>query len=153
MKDNFSALRWIASKACMAIFFSSVLLCSCTLDSKERAQKTKLRQYYIKGEELYKTHCQNCHQADGTGLGGVYPPLRDSDYLLNHRDDVICLIRFGKQGEIVVNGRMYNMQMPPQPNLSDLEVAEIATYIYNSWGNEGGLFDVKDVSPVLDSCR
>lgn len=98
-------------------------------------------------------HCQNCHQADGSGLGGVYPPLRDSDYMVNHRDDVICLIRFGKEGEIIVNGKMYNMQMPPQPSLSDLEVAEIATYIYNSWGNEGGIFDVKDVSPVLDSCQ
>ncbi len=132
---------------------AAVIISGCTLDSKERAQKTKFRQYYIKGEQLYKANCQNCHQADGSGLGELYPPLRKSDYMVSHRDDVICLIRFGKQGEIVVNDKVYNMAMPPQPNLSDLEVAEIATYIYNSWGNDGGMFDVKEITPLLDSCR
>ena len=82
----------------------------------------------------------------------LYPPLKNSDYLLQNTDDVICLIRNGKSGELIVNGKSFNMAMPAMPSLTDLEIAEIATYIYNSWGNEQGLVDVSDVTAVLTRC-
>lgn len=101
---------------------------------------------------MYLKHCSNCHQKDGAGLGRLYPPIAGSDFVKGRRPEVICLIRNGMEGEIIVNGDMYNMAMPPNPALTDLEIAEIATYIFNSWGHKEGLIDVKAVSPLLEKC-
>ncbi|HEY5918464.1 MAG TPA: cytochrome c, partial [Chryseolinea sp.] len=68
------------------------------------------------------------------------------------RNEVICLMRNGKSGELIVNGKSFNKEMPPMPLLSDLEIAEIATYVYNSWGHDEGLVEVADVSSVLAKC-
>ncbi|WP_332367671.1 hypothetical protein [Spirosoma telluris] len=56
-------------------------------------------------------------------------------------------------GPIVVNGKPYNRPMPAHPQLSDLEIAEVITYIYNEWGNEAKLTDVKSVKPILEGCK
>jgi mono/diheme cytochrome c family protein len=68
-------------------------------------------------------------------------------------DSVICLIRHGKSGEMFVNGVQFNQPMPGIPTLSDIEVAEIATYIYNTWGHERGLVEVKEAAEVLAKCE
>jgi cytochrome c551 len=113
----------------------------------------KLNRYFIQGEELYNKHCSNCHQKNGTGLGLVYPPVDVSDYLESNMADVICLIENGKRGELVVNGKSFNQPMPGNPLLTDLEIAEIATYLYNNWGREKGLIDVADVTAILSTCK
>lgn len=125
--------------------------CSVKTDSA-KGFSPKFNQYYIQGEQLYRKHCSNCHQQDGSGLGRLYPPLNTSDYMENNFGEVICLIRHGKGGEMIVNGKQYNLQMPGIPTLSDLEIAEIATYIYNTWSHERGLMEVKDVSALLKDC-
>ena len=112
----------------------------------------KLKQYLAEGERLYLIHCSNCHQRDGQGLRRVYPPLAGSDYLEANLPGIICGMKFGLQGEITVNGVMYNQAMPGVPSLTELELAEIATYLYNSWGPQRGIIDVKRVGNMLDSC-
>ena len=67
-------------------------------------------------------------------------------------NEVLCLIRFGKSGQLIVNGNEYNQSMPGVPSLSDLEVAEIATYIYNTWEHRRGLIEVKAASEILKGC-
>ena len=113
----------------------------------------KYNQYYVQGEKLYIKHCSNCHQDDGSGLGRLYPPLNRSDYMNNYFDEVLCLIRYGMTGELVVNGEHFNQPMPGNPALSDLEIAEIATYIYNSWTHEQGIIEVRKVTEVLSKCE
>lgn len=66
--------------------------------------------------------------------------------------EVICLIKNGKKGDLVVNGKIYNQTMPDMHSLTDLEVAEIATYIFNAWENERGIIEVQDVSKILSLC-
>ncbi len=66
-----------------------------------------------------------------------------SDYMQNHLEEVVCLMRNGKSGELVVNGKNFNQADARVPTLSDLEIAEIATYIYNSWSHNKGIVDVK----------
>lgn len=68
-------------------------------------------------------------------------------------EEVICLMRHGISGEVFVNGKQYNQPMPGIRDLTDLEIAEIATYIYNTWGNEKGIVEVKDVSPIMQACE
>lgn len=134
------------------ILLLTLFSCSTKSDSNRGSSSTKFEQYYIQGEQLYIKNCSNCHQKTGTGLGLVYPPLKQSDFLINNVEQVICLIRNGKKGELIVNGKSYNQPMPAMPSLTDLEIAEIATYIYNSWENELGIVDVQDVSKLLLVC-
>lgn len=120
---------------------------SCQSDEELKRQR-----YITEGILVYKTNCANCHQTNGQGLAALYPPLAGSDYLAN-KNSVICLIRYGQQGPIVVNGKRYNRPMPAFPQLSALEIAELTTYIYNEWGGETKLTDVKAVTPVLEQCK
>ena len=113
---------------------------------------SKFQQYFIEGEQLYRKSCSNCHQINGKGLGLVYPPLAPSDFMDKNFDEVICMIKKGRKGKMIVNGNMYNQPMPGVPLLTELEIAEIATYIYNSWGHEKGLIEAKEVNRSLQPC-
>ena len=143
--------------ACMLVV---IFLSACTSNSgnstesnSNNSSSVKFDQYYVQGEKLYIEHCSNCHQEKGTGLGRLFPPLAVSDYMTNNFDSVVCLMRNGKRGSITVNGIGFNQEMKGIPALSDLEVAEIATYIYNTWQNQRGLVDVKEVSAIMAKCE
>lgn len=131
----------------LVVIATSIGLLSC-----QSEEELKRQRYITEGILVYKNNCANCHQSKGEGLAALYPPIAKSDFLAD-KNGVICLIRHGLQGPIVVNGKPYNRPMPPQPQLSDLEVAELATYIYNEWGNETKLTDVKSVVPILKACK
>jgi mono/diheme cytochrome c family protein len=128
-----------------------VIALACSNRGGDAGHSVKFEQYYNQGEQLYVVHCSNCHQKTGTGLGLVYPPVNQSDFIDNRFDEVICLMRNGRKGELIVNGKMYNQAMPPT-TLSDLEIAEIATYIYNTWGRSRGIVEVSAVSLQLQQC-
>lgn len=112
----------------------------------------KFQQYFVAGEQLYGQHCSNCHQKSGKGLGLVYPPLAPSDFMDKNFEEVICMIKKGRKGDMVVNGNLFNQPMPGVPSLTELEIAEIATYIYNSWSHEKGLIEIKQVNKALQPC-
>jgi cytochrome c551 len=112
----------------------------------------KFDQYFVRGEQLYELHCSNCHQKNGKGLGLVYPPIDDSDFMEQNFEATLCLMKFGIKGEVTVNGKVYNQPMPGVPSLTDLEVAQIATYIYNSGKHKRGLIPVLDVEKIMRDC-
>jgi len=91
-----------------------------------------------RGKGLYETHCIACHQAEGQGLAGAFPPLAGSDWFADDPGKLIDAVVNGLQGPITVNGVQYNAVMPALGYLSDEEVADIATYVLNSWNNDGG---------------
>jgi cytochrome c551 len=126
--------------------------CGSKSDKNQNETSTKFQQYYVHGEKLYAKSCSNCHQLNGTGLGLVYPPLYKSDFMENNFESVICLMRHGIKGELIVNGKSFNQQMHGISTLSDLEIAEIATYIYNTWEHKRGLIDVQEVARIKSSC-
>jgi mono/diheme cytochrome c family protein len=92
-----------------------------------------------KGQKLYNEYCKTCHQETGKGLGSVYPPLAGSDYLkTKSKAEVIKVVTGGLKGEITVNGKKFNGVMAPLPaKYTDQDVADILTYVYGSWGNNG----------------
>ena len=98
------------------------------------------------GEELYKKNCVACHQADGGGIAGSFPPLSKSDYLADKEKTILQVLK-GKSGEIKVNGSMYNGTMPPQ-QLNDDEIAAVLTYVYSSFGNTGGVVSAAEVKAL-----
>jgi nitrite reductase (NO-forming) len=95
------------------------------------------------GKILYSKTCFACHQDNGAGVANAFPPLAASDYLNEDVDRAIGIVLHGKSGEITVNGKKYNSVMTAQ-TLNDEEVANVLTYVYNSWGNSK-----KDVTPEM----
>jgi len=95
------------------------------------------------GKAAYMQTCFACHQAEGQGIANAFPPLAKSDYLNADVNRAIDIILHGKTGEITVNGQKYNSVMTAQ-TLTDEEVANVLTYVYNSWGNSK-----KDVTPAM----
>lgn len=141
----------ISSFRLSIVLFFLVLNFSC--NRSQTKDSTKFTNYFRQGEQLYIKHCSNCHQSNGTGLGRLYPPINKSDFMDNNFSKVICLIRNGIQGELIVNGVNFNQPMPGIPSLTDLEVAEIATYIYNSEDHKRGIVEVKEVTRIMDQCE
>ena len=90
------------------------------------------------GQALFAGTCSTCHQASGAGLAGVFPPLAKSDWLATKPKAAVDVVLRGLTGPVTVNGQSYNSVMPPMAQLADDEVANILTYVLNSWGNPGG---------------
>jgi nitrite reductase (NO-forming) len=101
------------------------------------------------GEATYNRLCAACHQAQGQGIPGTYPPLSKSDYLSSAPPEkLIGHIVNGLQGPISVNGTSYNAVMPPMAFLSDEEIAGSLSYVRASFGNNLGAIKPGDVAKV-----
>ncbi|MEQ6118773.1 cytochrome c [Reichenbachiella sp. MALMAid0571] len=112
-----------------------------------------MRQYKVQGEGLYLMHCDNCHQADGSGLGRLIPPLSENTTIANNRNQIMCVIKYGLEGSLIINGVEYNGKMPGNTELTNLEIAEIMTFVGNSWENSIGIVLSSDVEKGMDSCH
>ena len=89
------------------------------------------------GNTLFKNSCQACHQANGEGLPGVFPPLKDSEWVKGDPDHLIKIILLGLQGPIVVKGDTYNGVMPGYgSSWTDQKIAAVATWVRQAWGNK-----------------
>lgn len=86
------------------------------------------------GKKIYMQTCFACHQAEGQGIPNAFPPLAKSDYLNADVNRAIGIVLKGKTGEITVNGAKYNSVMTRQ-SISNDEIADVMTFVYNSWGN------------------
>ena len=102
------------------------------------------------GKQVYMKTCFACHQAEGQGIPNAFPPLAKSDYLNADVKRAIDIVLNGKTGEIKVNGKKYNSVMTRQ-SLTDEEVADVMTYVYNSWGNNKTNVSIKTVKAVKSS--
>jgi len=100
------------------------------------------------GRVLYNGTCSVCHQQNGEGLAGVFPPLANSDYLMADANRAIEVVLNGLVGPVTVNGSPFNSVMPPMSQLNDDEIANILTFTLNSWGNEDGEISPNDVAEV-----
>jgi nitrite reductase (NO-forming)/hydroxylamine reductase len=101
-----------------------------------------------RGEAAYSANCAACHQPNGEGLRGAFPPLAQSDFLAGNRRDVMQAALFGLSGPITVNGVDYNGVMPSLGHLSDQELADALTYVFNAWGNSYAAVSVDEVAAL-----
>lgn len=100
-----------------------------------------------RGQEVYATICANCHQPDGRGLAGAFPPLAQSDFLLGKIEDPIRVLLEGRQGQITVNGTSYEGVMP-NFSLPDQDIAAVLSYVRSNFGNAGSAVSTDDVRRV-----
>ena len=142
------------------LFLSLFLVLSCNSYQKpteshlpenlDEASKMKYAQYLIQGKILYNTNCTHCHQNSGEGFRKLYPALIGSAALMDDLGPAACLIKYGTKTSRKASNQ--NIVMPAQAELSNLEIAEILTYIGNSWGNQSGFISVSKVATSLVDC-
>ena len=90
------------------------------------------------GAEIYATRCMSCHQMNGGGVPGVFPPLTETEWVTGDEGVLIRIVLNGMTGEIEVNDMAYAGAMPPWGAfLNDEELAALLTYIRTEWGNDG----------------
>ena len=94
----------------------------------------------------------NCHGKNGEGLLALIPPLTDTAYLRHNKLKLACITKNGLKGLIPVSKKLFEGAMPPA-GLSDLETADVLTYITNSFGNKQGVVNVEQVEKDLTSCK
>lgn len=100
-------------------------------------------------DKIYAAHCARCHQPDGLGIPGKFPPLAQADYLENRLASISAVIN-GMTGENVINNEIYTTEMP-KPDLNDRELVAVINYIFSSWGNDiqpTTLNEVKNIKAV-----
>ena len=108
---------------------------------------------FAQGEILYNNFCSNCHMVDGNGLANLIPPVAESDYLQNHAAQIACIIRYGMEGKIVVNGVTYEAEMPGFKELSDFEIANIINFMHHQWNPDLPFKKIQTIQKELENCN
>ncbi|HUZ08339.1 MAG TPA: c-type cytochrome [Candidatus Paceibacterota bacterium] len=121
-EDRLMILNWVENGAPLGVEPPTVV-------AKTKAERIVL------GRRTFMI-CSACHQPTGRGLPNVFPPLAGSDFLNADKDRAIKTVIFGRRGDVVVNGQKFNNTMPSLP-LTDQDIANVLTYVYNSFGNSG----------------
>ena len=118
------------------------------------ASGTLTKEQQIKaGESRFTGTCSVCHQNNGEGLPNVFPPLARSDFLMADKQRAIGIVLNGLSGPVTVNGNKFNSVMPPMSQLNDDELANILTYVRNSWGNSGEAVSADEVAHIRSSTK
>lgn len=132
-----------------ALYLGLTLLATLLLLITQSCEQEPFQQ----GKNLYSSYCENCHMADGSGLGTNIPPLAQADYLKNEQDKIACIIRYGIADTLRVNGELYENPMAGIENLSEFQIANIINYINQAWGNDYGFVRVEDLRNQLKKCK
>ena len=129
---------------CLLAFFAMIY--SCQSDAS-----IEYSRYYSAGAIVYQNHCQNCHGDKGQGLNGLIPPLTDTVLLKGYSNKLACQLKNGLSGKIYVANKEFEAIMPAT-DLSPIEMAQVITYVTNSFGNKQGLFTDDQVQTALNHC-
>lgn len=151
-RDNFKS-RQFTFKTQIAQALVVLLSFWCCISEGVAEDKSLLNErptkdWREKGKAAYLANCAACHQPNGAGLPGAFPPLAKSDYLKSPYTEAMRAVTHGLSGEIVVNGVKYNSLMPALSQLSDEDIASILSYVVNEWGNPGGSITPAQVAKV-----
>ncbi len=101
-----------------------------------------------RGARVYSAYCVVCHQADGGGIEGIYPPIRQTEWVEGDTGRLIRLVLHGMNGPIEVNGEQYNGLMPPHRHLSDDQIADVLTFVRQNFDNDAGEVTADEVFAV-----
>jgi glucose/arabinose dehydrogenase/mono/diheme cytochrome c family protein len=100
------------------------------------------------GAKIYNTYCAVCHQRDGKGAAGRFPPIASTDWVAGDKKKLIEIVLNGLEGEIVVNGENYNSVMPPHNFMTDEDAATVLTFIRQNFGNNASAISPEEVAEV-----
>jgi mono/diheme cytochrome c family protein len=122
---------------------TSLILISVVLMSFH--QSTPDKAMMQRGKKVYDTYCLTCHQMDGAGVPRMNPPLIKTTYVLGDKKRLINIILKGFNESVEINGDYYDNPMPAQPQLNDQQIADVLTYVRNSFSNKASLITAAEV--------
>ena len=135
------------SRINMRIFSLLTLTFSASLFAQEKPAAPS-PEVMKRGEAIYAKTCIACHQATGLGIPPVFPPLAESEWVAMSPSVPVRNILHGMTGPITVKGVTYNSMMPAVAGLSDGDIADVVTYVRNSFGNSGSAITEADVKAI-----
>lgn len=102
----------------------------------------------VGGERIYYQYCSACHQKDGGGAPGRFPPIVGTDWVTGDKERLIEVMLRGMEGSLKIGEEVYNGVMPQHSFLSDKEIAEVLTFIRSSFGNEASAIEEAEVAKM-----
>ena len=90
----------------------------------------------VDGKKVFSVNCVACHQTTGKGLAGVFPPLDGSEWVTGEPRILVNILLHGINGELEVMGVAYKGAMPAFKQLTDAELAAVASYVRAEWSNK-----------------
>jgi mono/diheme cytochrome c family protein len=120
----------------LTILFSTLLFYTISANAQD----------LVKGKKIYETRCLACHQADGGGVPNMNAPLDGSSNVVgNNIARLVKIIRGGYSEKIALDGYYYNNVMTANPDLKDEDIANVLSYVRNSWSNKASKVTVAQV--------
>jgi len=122
-------------------------ICLVVLFSFVTPQQAGIKASMERGQKVYEGTCLACHQADAGGVPNLNPPLIKTKWVLGNKTVLAKIVLKGlKGGEINIDGDTFNNPMPAQETvLTDQQVADVLTYVRNSFGNKASAVTVAEV--------
>lgn len=102
----------------------------------------------LPGEKVYKQFCISCHQTDGGGVPNMNPPLIKTEYVLGEKERLIKIVLHGLNENIEIDGEYFTNPMPALNVLKDQQIADVLTYVRNSFGNKASAITAAEVKAV-----
>jgi mono/diheme cytochrome c family protein len=116
----------------MVMFFISVILVAF----KRSPIQSKLQASIERGKIVYTAQCLTCHMVDGGGVQNMNPPLIKTKWVLGDKSQLIQIVLNGMNTEVIIDDMKYHNVMASHKDLSDLQIADVLTYVRNSFGNK-----------------
>ncbi len=116
--------------------------------AKAAATAANASQSKLRGEAVYRNFCLACHQADGSGVAGLNPPLIQNNWVLGPKSRLIEQVLEGSQGKVEIDGETFHNNMPPMAQLTDQQIADVITYVRRSFGNNASAATPAEVKSI-----
>lgn len=100
-----------------------------------------------RGKDVYIQQCLACHQADGSGVEGTNPSLVRTKYVRGDKATLVRIILKGMQG-VDIDDERYRNVMAPHADLTDQQIADVLTYVRNSFGNKASAVTAAEVEKI-----
>jgi len=113
-------------------------------------QSAALKAAMVRGKKVYDLTCLPCHQPDGGGVQNMNPPLVKTKWVLGDKKQLATIVLKGlKGGEIEIDGDSFHNPMPPQEStLTDQQIADVLTFVCNSFGNKASMITMTEVKAI-----
>ena len=138
-------------KKVIVLLFSLVLLCAglyYLFKEHGKPRGEDIQASVFNGKKVYTQVCLACHMADGGGVPRMNPPLNNTSYVLGDKTALIKIVLNGFNEDVQINGKTYSNNMTPHADLSDQQIADVLTYVRNSFGNKASMVTSDEVKKV-----
>lgn len=140
------------STVCLFVFLvTGVLAQTKKAPAAATGAKASAKPSLAKGKVVYTTYCLTCHQADGGGVPNMNPPLIKTQYVLGDKGRLINILLNGLNEEVEINGDTYSNPMPAHDFLKDEDIANVLSFVRNSFGNKASAVTAGEVKKLRAS--